>query len=249
MPACALLAAVLLARVLHALDAYEHWQILNFTLEGAKTILGTFVASLLTFIVVVVSSLLLVVQLVSSSLTPRIIAPTLRNFLIRLSLSVFVFAYALSIKVLARLAEPIPQFTVAVAIGFNVFSLILFLHFVGAVGLALRPIAIMRSVANKGRAVIYQIYPAVYGSSEGQAEAPRDANLGAVRSIVPYKGASGTLLAFDSAGLVALAQAWCGDRAGPARGRLCRRRRTSVSDLRFGFRRTGTTSANGCTRT
>jgi uncharacterized membrane protein len=204
MPACALVCAVLLARFLRSIDDREHWQCLNFTLEGAKAILSSFIASLLTFIVVVCSSLLLVVQLVSSSLTPRIIAPTFRHFLIRLSLSLFVFVYVLSIKVLARLTEPVPQFTVAVAIGLNVFSLILFLHFVGAVGMALRPIQIMAVIAKRGRAVIYEIYPSLYDSSDGQVEAPRD--LGAVRSVVQYEGASGTLLAFDATGLVTTAR-------------------------------------------
>lgn len=206
MPACALVCAVVFARFLRSVDDREHWQCLDFTLDGAKSILGSFVASLLTFIVVVCSSLLLVVQLVSSSLTPRIIAPTFRNFLIRLSLSLFIFVYALSIKVLARLTEPVPQFTVAVTISLSVFSLILFLHFVGAVGMALRPIQIMAVIAKRGRAVIYETYPSLYDSSHGQVEAAPSGDLGPVRSVVQYEGASGTLLAFDSAGLVTSAR-------------------------------------------
>src|SRR5881227_1758091 len=123
MPTCALVAAVLLVRGLRGIDEREHWRCLDFTIEGSKVLLGAFSASMLTFIVVITSSLLLVVQLVSANLTPRIIAPAFRNPLIRVSLSTFVFVYALTVKVLARLTEPVPQLTVAVAVALNVLSL------------------------------------------------------------------------------------------------------------------------------
>jgi uncharacterized membrane protein len=205
MPTCALFCALIAARVLLWVDEREHWVCLDYSIDGAKTILGAFVSSLLTFIVVIISSLLLIVQLVSASLTPRIIAPTFRHPIIRLCLSMFVFVYMLSIKLLARMTEPVPQLAVAVAIGLNLLSLILFLHFAGRVGMGLRPIEIMAAVAKKGRSVIYDIYPHAYDSSETREEGRAVNDLGSATNVVQHEGASGVLLAFDSVGLVALA--------------------------------------------
>ena len=160
----------------------------------------------MTFVVVVASSLLLVVQMVSANLTPRIIAPAFEHPLIRLSLSVFIFAYTLSVAVLGRITDHVPQFAVAVAVISNVMSLILFMYFVGALGTGLRPIQMMATTAKRGKAVIYDIYPKPYDVGNSNEEVPVARNLGMVRRELQYEGASGVLLAFDSTGLVALAK-------------------------------------------
>jgi uncharacterized membrane protein len=64
----------------------------------------------------------------------------------------------------------------------------------------------MEVIAKRGRAVIYETYPSLYNSSDDQVEPPPNRDLGPVRSVVQYEGASGTLLAFDVAGLVTTAR-------------------------------------------
>ncbi len=185
------------------LDDYFAWRCLDFTTQGATAILGALVSSMLTFIVVIVSSLLLVVQLASAQLTPRIIASTFQHPLIRIALSAFVFAYAISITVLGRIEQVVPQFAVMVAIFCNVLSLILFLYFIGAIGMNLRPAHVLSRVAGKGREVIFEVYPAVYDPSDQQDERRSDtAALGDPTVAVRREGASGVLLAFDTIGLV-----------------------------------------------
>src|SRR3954464_668237 len=137
-PACAIVCAIIVGRVLRASDEAHHWGGFGFTDEGATAVLGAFVASMLTFVVVLLSSLLLVVQLVSAQLTPRIIATTFRHPLIRFTLTAFVFCYALSVAVLGRIGDTVPQVAVAVAIAACALSLVLFLYFVGSIGLNLR---------------------------------------------------------------------------------------------------------------
>ncbi len=206
-PACALVCAIVIGRSLHSFDNQFHFRCLDFTPEGARSVLGAFISSMLTFVVVVVSSLLLVVQLASAQLTPRIIAPTFRHPLIRITLSVFVFSYVMAIKVVGRIDQTVPQLAVMVAIVCNMLSLILFLYFIGAVGMHLRPAHILSSTANKGRKVIYEVYPHEYDAADPHGEDRAViAQLGTPSAVVEHPGTSGTLLAFDSAGLVNLAR-------------------------------------------
>ncbi|HME57875.1 MAG TPA: DUF2254 family protein, partial [Terracidiphilus sp.] len=65
---------LVVAPLIRWLDRATGWTWLNLAPEGARTILGAFTSSMLTFVVFVVSSLLIVVQLASAQLTPRIIA-------------------------------------------------------------------------------------------------------------------------------------------------------------------------------
>ncbi|HEX3357037.1 MAG TPA: DUF2254 domain-containing protein [Tepidisphaeraceae bacterium] len=206
MPTAALLLAIVVARFLRWMDEFHSMRFLGLTPEGAKAVLSAFVSSMLTFVVVVASSLLLVVQMVSASLTPRIIAPAFEHPLIRLSLSVFIFAYTLSVAVLARITDQVPQFAVAITIICNIVSLILFMHFVGSLGMGLRPIQMMAASTKKGRTVIYDIYPRPYDANHAGEELHVARNLGMVRRELQYEGSSRVLLAFDSAGLVSLAQ-------------------------------------------
>src|SRR5881392_1766342 len=69
-PVCSIVVAILLLRILPWVDASLGWQGFNFTLEGAKAVLGGLNGSMLTFLVFVLSSMLLVLQLASAQLTP-----------------------------------------------------------------------------------------------------------------------------------------------------------------------------------
>jgi uncharacterized membrane protein len=203
-PALSIVLGVVLARLLRLIDNLFQWTLFNFTAEGARAILGVFIASMLTFVVLVASTLLLVVQLVSAQLTPRIILPTFRDPRIRVALSSFLFSYAISIAIIARVEDSfVPQLAVVAAIVINAFSVVYFVYFVMAMGMALRPANVLTQLAAAGRRVVTDIYPHGYdaGDPNGEMTAPpMDADQATM--VVVHTGASGVLLAFDSGGFV-----------------------------------------------
>ena len=91
-PALAILAALAAAPLIRWLDHLAGWTLFNFTPDGARTILGAFTSSMLTFVVFVMSSLLIVVQLASAQLTPRMIAGVFADGRLKGVLSVFTFS-------------------------------------------------------------------------------------------------------------------------------------------------------------
>ena len=155
----AVIVAIDMARLMRWSDSMTGWKWFNFTPVGARAILGTFVSSMLTFIVFVCSTLLLVVQLASAQLTPRIIAPAIRNSLVRVSISATLFSYTFSLTLLGRIGDVVPQFSVLMACLFNLISVAIFMYFIGKAGVTLRPVAILTMVAGVGRRVIDEVYP------------------------------------------------------------------------------------------
>lgn len=207
-PSVAVIAGILLTRGLRWVDAQFQWTCFDFTPEGAKALLAATIASMLTFIVIVASSLLVVVQLVSGDLTPRIIAPTFRHPLIRAVLCTFILSYTVSVAAMARVQDPVPQFTVGTAASLNVLSIMLFVYFVGAIGLGMRPIQVMTRMIRQGHQAIFEVYPAPYDPMEEKTERSAVTNdLEDPHSVVTYEGTSGVLIAFDPDGLVRLAVA------------------------------------------
>ncbi len=90
LPVLAIGLVFVVAPFLRWLDRVTGWSWFNFTPDGARSILGAFTSSMLTFVVFVVSSLLIVVQLASAQLTPRIIALVFADRRLKWVLSVFI---------------------------------------------------------------------------------------------------------------------------------------------------------------
>src|SRR5262245_27901717 len=107
MPVCALLAAVVLVRLLHWLEVAMQWES-TLNADTMRTVLGNLAGSMFTFIVFVCSSLLLVVQLASAQLSPRIIGVLLRDSITKLTLSMFVFTFAFATSALIRIGSSVP---------------------------------------------------------------------------------------------------------------------------------------------
>src|SRR4029453_18532380 len=124
-PMGAILVALLAVRAVQWLDAQTGWSWLNFTETGARGILDSLSSSMLTFIVFAVSALLLAVQLASGLLTPRIIALVFSLPRVKISVSIFVFAYTFTLGVLSRI-EPqhVPQLSVFLAIFSTLTSIV-----------------------------------------------------------------------------------------------------------------------------
>jgi uncharacterized membrane protein len=202
-PAGSILVAIAVARLLRVTDNALHWRVFDFTTEGAIALLGAFIGAMLTFLVLVASTLLLVVQLASAALTPRIIVPIFRNPRIRVALSMFLFSYAFSIALIGRIdTGHVPQLAIAFAIVANVGSVVFFVYFVMSIGMGLRPAFVLTRLAERGRHVIFEVYPEGYDASDLSGDArPQPPDNGRV-AIVELDAPSGVLLAFDAQGLI-----------------------------------------------
>jgi uncharacterized membrane protein len=203
-PLLSMVAAIVAARGLHWVEKTAGWQA-NFPPSTAQAVLGTMAASMFTFIVFVSSSLLVVVQLASSLLTPRIIAIVFRDPVTKFSLIVFVFTFTFTLGVLVRITDSVPPFTAQLAAYSCLASLGVFLFLIDHVGKALRPSGVLRAVARLGREVIENVYPSRIAKSleplPRATELP-EGQLG--RTIASPK--DGVVLAFDIPGLVSLAE-------------------------------------------
>ena len=157
-----LLAALLAAPIIRWLDRETGWIIFGFSPDGARAILGTLTGSMLTFIVFVLSATLIVVQLASGQLTPRIIAMVFAMPWVRISLGIFTFTYVYTLSALGRVEERVPDLHVSMAVLLNLTCIVVFFLFVQRLSNGLRPSTMMKSVADRGREVIEQVYPAAY---------------------------------------------------------------------------------------
>lgn len=172
--------------------------------ESARALLAALASSMLTFIVFVFSIMLVAVQLASAQLTPRIIATFFRSGILRISLTVFVFAFTYTLAALSRTEDVVPQIAVWIASYSSAGCIGVFLYLIDAVGKSLRPVSLLTFIGNAGQAVIREVYPRPVAATD---EAPiKVASLpgGASRTIKTRR--TGVVLAFDVAGLVDLAR-------------------------------------------
>ncbi|MFL5327442.1 MAG: DUF2254 domain-containing protein [Gemmataceae bacterium] len=204
MPSLLMVVAMAMTRLCYWIDRQAGWESAIHA-ETARAVLATMAASMFTFIVFVSSALLVAVQLASAQLTPRIIAIVFRSPVTRFSLSLFVFTFTFSLAALVRITESVPSLTVQVAAYSSLVSLVIFLFLIDHVGKFLRPSGALRSVAELGRSVIKTVYPhALHDQKTTGSVVPPI--LGEKPRLTVTKHQDGVVLAFDVAGLVAMAQ-------------------------------------------
>ena len=203
-PVLALGLVLAVAPVLLRLDRVLGWRWLDFTPDGARSVLGAFTASMLTLVVFVVSSMLIVVQLASAQLTPRIIAMVFMDRRLKWVLGAFAFSYGYTIAASGRIEATAPQLPVAFAVGCNLACIAIFFWYAQWLGSSMRPIAVLQAVADDGRAVVESVYPEPFDPAETRprwAPAP-DADV----AVVAQTRKSGVVLAFNLGELLALAE-------------------------------------------
>jgi uncharacterized membrane protein len=204
-PLLGLLAALVANRLMVSVDRVLVWPS-RFGVEGSRILLTALASSLLTFIVFVFSILLLAVQLASAQLTPRVIAHFYRNRVLRLSLSIFVFVFTFDLAVVFRIDASMPRPSVSLAVYSSVASIGIFLYMIDRVGKSLRPVAILTGIGKVGQDVIEHVYPRRLDATENApglraAVQPIGDPRRTVENFRP-----GVVLAFDPAGLAALAR-------------------------------------------
>jgi len=203
LPALAMLTVLLVAPLVRWLDRAIGWSWFNLSPDGARSILGAFTASMLTFVVFVVSSMLIVVQLASAQLTPRVIAMAFSDRKFKWVLAAFTFTYAYTIAAAGRVENVTPQLPVALAIMLNLACIALFFWFVQALGGSLRPIMVLSRVAGEGLTVIESVYPNGFDLAEmSRAWSPLPQEFDEIAHV----GQTGVFLAFSLPDLVSLAE-------------------------------------------
>jgi len=172
--------------------------------ETVRALMNTVAASTFTLVVLVSSAVLLAVQLASAQLTPRIIAMVYRNPYQKTAFALFLFTFTFSCGVLARIDDSAPRIASYVAAYCFLADLALFILFIDTLGKMLRPSSAVRMVALSGRSVIRNVYPSLL-----QEDSPPPEPTGAMsdeHSRVVLSTTDGAVLAFDTRGLVALAE-------------------------------------------
>jgi len=207
-PALAFFAGWLLAKsILWFVPAPDWPRFDDADIDGARATMGTFAASMLTFVVYAVSALLLAVQLASGQITPRLIRITFSRWQMKLSNSVFVAAFAVTLVALANLSpDQRHAGLIVLAILGNVSSVLVFFWFVQEVGLGLRPVAMLQNVFGSGKDAMDNVYPEPFDPARQPSAGIPDALVRAGGRIVRRAGSSGTFLAFGTRDLLALAE-------------------------------------------
>lgn len=196
--------AVFCHRLAWKIDMWVHWELLGYSLESARAIIGSINSAMLTFIIFLMTMLFVALQIAVGQLTPRIIAFTFRSLACKASLAVFTFAYMFSVAAQGRLENPVPQLVVLLTIVCTVVSIGVFLFFVDFMGKSLRPISICAYLAEECTKCIESIYPLL---SEESGVAPKQPEMRWDETVctVTHEARSGIIVAFDAGGIAALA--------------------------------------------
>ena len=204
LPVFGMVAALVLVNCLHWIEERAGWQS-SLDPGAALALFGTLAGSMLTFIVFLSSSLLLVVQLASAQLSPRIIGVVFRDSVTRRALTLFAFTFTFTLAVLVRIHTSVPAVTAQISAYLCLLSIGVFLVLIDHVGKTLRPSGALRIVARLGHEVIQSVYPRPLSGQPDTGHRPENTVGGApVGTVSSTK--DGVLLAFDLAGLVALAR-------------------------------------------
>jgi uncharacterized membrane protein len=203
-PFIAIILELILARLLHGVDARLGWTLLGLGPTGARAILDATVTMTLSFLVFTFGSLLVAIQIAGGQLTPRIIATMLlRDNVVRYTVGLFVFSIMFAISALNRLETNVHQLVVLLTGCLAVMSMASFLYLIDYAARLLRPISILTRVAEAGFAVVEQQYPQPSRASD-TVTAP--VKLGPPARIVSHSGASQVLLTIELNELIATAQ-------------------------------------------
>jgi uncharacterized membrane protein len=176
-PFLSILFAIALVRVISLVEPSVGRQG-TFSVEGDRAIFTAMASSMLTFIVLVFSMLLVVVQLASAQLSPRIIATAFRDRVTKFALTVFVFTFTFSLALVRRIDASVPPISELVATFSNVVAVGVYLYLIDHVGQMLCPVSFISRVATEGRAVIETIYPRRLGEREEEQEHAADPSTG-----------------------------------------------------------------------
>ncbi|MDQ3905953.1 MAG: DUF2254 domain-containing protein [Actinomycetota bacterium] len=133
--------------------------------EGARSLLSSITQAMITFTALVFSITIVVLQLASSQFSPRVLRTFLRDRTIQWTFAVFVstFVYAIIVdrNVLGTTARTgfVPRLAVTVAVAFVLFSVALFIRYIGQVTNMIRVVSIINAVGDESRELLEERCP------------------------------------------------------------------------------------------
>ncbi len=158
-PLIAFLLSFALSRGLLAFDntvdvSANAWFVYGGSPQGARQLLATIAGSMITFIGLVFSSTILVLQLASSQFSPRIMRSFFRDRIIQAALGTFVATFSYAIFVLRELRESavapfVPGLSTYVAVSLVWLSLAMFVIYINHIGERIRAVTIIRIAARE----------------------------------------------------------------------------------------------------
>lgn len=205
-PLVAIALEFLLSPMIHALDAWQRWDLSDLEPAGASALYQTVITLTLSFLVFTFGSLLVAIQVAGGQLTPRIIATILlRNNVVRYSVGLFVFTLVLAVDALNHQALSVHELVALVTGILGVACIANFLFLIDYAARLLRPVSVVAKVGDEGVAMIKSVYP-----DPATALTPEVAALHTQPRMpsreVEHMGTSGIVLAVDIPTLVALAR-------------------------------------------
>ena len=174
--------------------------------EGARSLLGAIITSMISFTGLVFSITIVVLQLTSSQFSPRVLRTFLRDRFNQLALGVFVatFVYALivlrAVRGTAQVDAFVPQLSTTVAFLFVLGSVVIFLGYIDHISQSIRAATIITTIASEARGLLERWYPADAEAS-GAAVAPPDGPVHRVDAARP-----GVVQRVEDGALAALAE-------------------------------------------
>ena len=204
-PLVAIPLGLVLVRLLHRLDAWLGWSLLNFSARGAQVLLEAFVTATLSFVVFTFGSLLVAIQVASAQMTPRIISTTLlSNDVVRYTVGLFILTLMYALGAQNKMDGDVDQLVMLVATALGVLSFAAFFYLIDYASRLLRPISILAHVGDDGLFVIESVYPdQTLGPDVHEPERLR---LGTPDGVIRHQGTSGIVLAANLKLLLAEAE-------------------------------------------
>jgi uncharacterized membrane protein len=199
-----LVAALVCAPTVRWVGQATGWGLFHFSPDGARAVLGALAGSMPTFIVFVLSALLIVVQLAIGQLTPRVLSLVLSRPRVKAILAMLTFTYVYTLSALGRVEDRVPDLHVSVAVLLNLTCLGGFIVFVQHLSGGLRPMSVMRLVAERGRVVIRSVYSSPHDPARPEQTVRALLPPGPVE-VVESSRPSGVVMAFNGAELVRVA--------------------------------------------
>jgi uncharacterized membrane protein len=201
-PLLSLVAVLVLAPLIRALDAWLQWRLGDFGVEGAQALYQTVITLTLSFVVFTFGSLLVAIQIAGGQLTPRIIATALlRDNVVRASVGLFVFTLIFSVMALNRLGKSVPELVTTIIAVLGIACMAMFLFLIDYAARLLRPVSILARIGEDGLKVIEAVYPVPAPATPTPTE-QLTAKLGVPARVVRHEGKSEIVLAVDVETLV-----------------------------------------------
>lgn len=215
-PVLCVAAACVLALVFNRVDRYVEqeqtsWFLFGGGADGARSLLSTIAASLITFTGIVFSVTMLVLQLASAQFSPRILRNFLQDPASKWVLGVFAGTLTYAMLVLSTVRDAnddlgrdafIPAFSVWLALLLVVVCVGLFIFFLNHLAHAIRVNTVISNIVDETRGALRSIFPDEVGSSGSSADVGHP--LAPPTTIIPSRRA-GTLTTLDEHRLMEIA--------------------------------------------